>query len=387
MKRHIRSAVTIFLGYLSAYALATAAEPAVPEPFQRFDDGSNLTINYDDLSDLLGRVVVDVGISSRKIIDAPPPKTGTRMKVKVKRYTESEGNRFLYEAFTDNKAGREYVRNIKHSLEQLPTEVPLERFSRDEQLAYWLNLYNVTVLNEVIGVYPQRSLQKLFRGQDSMLSQKLLTVSGVPLSLDDIQFTILKQNYNSNPLIIYGLYQGIVGGPNIRKSAYTGNDVYRALEENAYEFINSNRGTFSNDESIFLVSNLYDRNRAYFPDFDTDLSQHLLTYLEGNERDRLRVAIALDPSISDWTVTDLGGTRHEVGGSFAYNHAALLDAYQGRRRANGGILVAGVEVIREKKVHDKDAEDAETIEEMGQAPIDMGADPEEIITGEKVPVE
>jgi hypothetical protein len=387
MKKYSRSAILMVLGCLTAYGLALAAEPAVPEPFKRFDDNSKYTINYDDLSDLLGRVVVDVGISERKIVDPPAPKTGTRMKPKVKRYTEGEGNRFFYEAFADNEAGREYLRNIKQSLEQLPTEIPLERFSRDEQLAYWLNLYNVTVLNEIIDVYPQRSLQKLFRGKDSMLRQKLLTVSGIPLSLDDIQFTILKENYNNNPLIIYGLYQGIVGGPNIRKSAYTGNDVYRALEENAYEFINSNRGTFSNDENIFMVSNLYDRSRAFFPEFDSDLAEHLLTYLEGNERERLLVATTLDPSISDWTVTDLGGTRHEVGGSFAYNHAALLDAYQGRRRANGGILVAGVEVVRDKKVHDKDAEDAAAIEEMGQTPVDMGADPEEIVTGEKVPVE
>jgi hypothetical protein len=369
---------------LIAYEAAIAAEPAVPEPFQRFDDNSRYTINYDDLSDLLGRVVVDVGISTREIVEPPPAKTGTRMKVKVKRYTESEGNRFFYEAFTDNEAGREYVRKIKLSLEQLPSETPLERFSRDEQLAYWLNLYNVTVLNEIIAVYPQRSMRSLFKGDDSMLSRKLLTVSGVPLSLNDIQFTILKQNYGGDPLILYGLYQGIVGGPNIRSSAYTGYDVYRALQENAYEFINSNRGTFSNDESIFLVSNFYDRNRTYFPDFDSDLSRHLLTYLEGNERERLQIANTLDPSISDWTVTDLGGTRHEVGGSFANNNAAMLDAYQGQRRRNGGIPIAGVEVKREKKVRDKDAE---TIEEMGEATVEMGADPEEIVTGEKVPID
>jgi hypothetical protein len=36
------------------------------------------------------------------------------------------------------------------------------------------------------------------------------------MSLDDIQFTILRQNYDNDPLIIYGLYQGNIGGPNIR---------------------------------------------------------------------------------------------------------------------------------------------------------------------------
>lgn len=376
MMKHINPAVVV-CGFLMVAEMAGADEP-VPDPFRGFDDNSKYTINYDDFSDLLERVVVDVGMSSRTISDPPPPQTGTRMKPKVKRYTEGEGNRFFYEAFTDNEAGRQYLLGIRRSLEQLPSETPLENFSRDEQLAYWLNLYNVTVLTEIVAVYPLRSLKRLVLGEDSVWTKKLLTVAGVPLSLDDIQFTILKENYGDNPLIIYGLYQGVVGGPNIRRSAYTGRHVYRDLEANAFEFVNSNRGTFSNDESVFLVSSMYDRNRFYFPEFDADLAQHLLTYLEGNLRNRLLAASTLDPSISDWTITDLGGTRHEVGGSLANNQAAMLDAYKGPRRRNGGILIAPVEVKRPKKEAKTDDDDA--IEELGESPIDMGASPEEIIT-------
>ena len=65
------------------------------------------------------------------------------------------------------------------------------------------------MLNEIIEVYPKRDLKKLFRGKKSILDKKLLVVADVPLSLNDIQFTILKQNYDNNPLIIYGLYQGL----------------------------------------------------------------------------------------------------------------------------------------------------------------------------------
>ena len=383
MKRQMKLSVIIFCGFLVASEVASADVAAVPDPFQGFDDDSKYAINYDDLSDLLDRVVVDVGLSTRAISNPAPAMTGTRMKPKVKRYTEGEGNRFFYEAFTDNEAGRQYLLGIRRSLEQLPSETPLEKFSRDEQLAYWLNLYNVTVLTEIVAVYPLRSLKRLAVGEDSVWSKKLLSVAGVPLSLDDIQFTILKQNYRDDPLIIYGLYQGVVGGPNIRRSAYTGRDVYRELEANAFEFVNSNRGTFSNDENVFLVSNLYDRNRSYFPDFDADLAEHLLAYLEGDLRNRLMAASTLDPSISDWTVTDLGGTRHEVGGSLANNQAAMLDAYKGPRRRDGGILIAPVEVKRPKKEDDTDDDDA--IEDLGESPVDMGARPEEIISQEASP--
>jgi hypothetical protein len=202
-------------------------------------------------------------------------------------------------------------------------------------------------------------------------------VAGVPLSLDDIQFTILKQNYDGNPLVLYGLYQGIIGGPNIRPSAYYGDDVYRALEENAIEFVNSNRGTFSIDEGSFRVSSFYKRNKAYFPEFDADLSEHLLQYLEGEEINKILAADNLKANINDWTVTDLGGTRHEVGGSFAYNNAALLDSFKSDRQSStGGILTATLEVKRAKKPRNP-LDEPDVTKPYSEAPVE-GASVEEI---------
>jgi hypothetical protein len=326
--KSVSSVAMILCGLLALYGLAEAAGSAVPEPFRGYDANSKYAISYEDLTAVLKTVVVDVGRSTREVAQPSVAKTGTRMKAKVKRLTASEGNRFYYETFEDSEESRQLLRNIQDSLQQVPDIVPLENFSRDEQLAYWLNLYNVTVLNEIIAIYPKRDLKKLLQGKNSILSKKLLTVAGVPLSLDDIQFTILNQNYNNNPLLMYGLYMGVIGGPNIRKTAYTGSDVWRALENNAYDFVNSNRGTYSQDENTFRVSTLYDRNRAYFPNFKEDLSAHLVKYLEGYERIELEGARTLKPDIYDWTVTDLGGTHQQIGGSLADSRAALLDSYR-----------------------------------------------------------
>ena len=326
MKNFKILAVLISYGLCFAGTVVLAADSPVPEPFQRFDDTSKYTISYDDLTNLLKTVVVDVGRSTREKAAPSQAATGTRMKSSVKRTTLNEGNRFYYETFEDNEEAQALLIGIQKSLEAVPNDAPLEYFSRDEQLAYWLNLYNVTVLNEIIKVYPQRNLKKVLVGKKSILSKKILNVAGVPLSLDDIQYTILKNNYGNDPLIMYGLYQGNIGGPNIRKKAYTGADVYRALKNNASEFINSNRGTYSQDSKVFRVSSLYDRNRVYFPDFKSGLSNHLLTYIEGYEKRELQSATTVRPNINDWSVTDLGGTYRDMGASFASSNAALLNA-------------------------------------------------------------
>ena len=389
------------------HGMASAATSPVPEPFRDFDASSTYIIKYDDLTAVLKTVVVDMGRSTREKAAPTQSATGTRMKSKIKRSTANEANRFYYETFDDNEATQQLLGAIRDSLAHVPTEVPLKYFSRDEQLAYWLNLYNVTILNEIVNVYPKKNLKKLLVGKKSILPKKLLTVDGVALSLNDIQFNILKHNYANNPLIIYGLYQGIIGGPNIRKSAYTGTDVYRALANNAIEFTNSNRGTYgsSKNPEVFRVSSLYERNKSYFPDFNSDLSAHLMKYLEGYERGQLQDATTLKPDINDWTITSLEGNYRELGGSMASNPAALLDSVRGTTEADpayngpGAVMAAAVgagssstaskakpynridpeilihlDEINTKRLIANEKNATVTIEELGEFPVDP--DPE-----------
>lgn len=328
------------LGGLLLCSSVLAATSQVPEPFQGSDETSNYAISYQNLDAILDALVVDIGRSDRE--KAPPVEqiTGTRLKAKVNRWTVNEGNRFYFEAFVDNETARLQLEEIKTGIENATSQVSLDRFSRDEQLAYWLNLYNVTILNEIVKVYPQEDLEKFLYGKDSILDKKLLVVEGVPLSLNDIQYTILKQNYDANPLVIYGLYQGIIGGPNIRKSAYTGKTVHDALADNAVIFINSNRGTATKNAKKFRVSSFYERNDAFFPNFDADLTAHLSQYLEGNELAALKTASTLVTDIDDWTVTDLGGSRREFGGSLANSSAGMMGAVQGGSSGNFGGMAA-----------------------------------------------
>jgi len=398
----MRHLLTVFIFVFGYFSTCEAATSEVPEPFQGFDDASRYTINYDDLTNILKVAVVDVGHSTREKAAPTHAATGTRMKTSVKRSTINEGNRFYYETFAENEDGRKLLIAIQKSLEQVPAEAPLKYFTRDEQLAYWLNLYNVTVLNEIIKAYPQRSLKKLVTGKDSIFSKKILNVAGLPLSLDDIEYTILKNNYNGDPLIIYGLYQGYIGGPNIRKRAYTGSDVWRALKNNANEFINSNRGTYPKDEKTFRVSSLYERNKAFFPDFSDDLTKHLMTYIEGEERSELQSASAVRADIDDWTVTDLGGTYRDFGAMFADNNAALLDSVKSTVAADGGgtiaasagagstalagagkplqrfdpELLAHLTIINERREATNQKNANVTMEELGEAPVKPKPDSE-----------
>lgn len=297
------------------------------EEFEGDTPGSDYTISYDDLDALLKATVLFTANSKRGKAGKSVARTGTRLKANVDRLTINEGNRFYFEAFKDNEELRNVLSNIRSSLEAVPSEVKLSAFSKSEQLAYWLNLYNVTVLDELVKIYPLKSLEDLSSADSNFYDRKLLNVSGVALSLNDIQFKILLKKYK-DPSVLYGLYQGHIGSPSIRKHAYTGKNVYRTITNNAHEFVNSNRGTYGEvGAENFRVSAFYLRSKDYFPDFEKDLREHLLEHLSGSEKQALEEASVLTADINNWQITDVYGTSRNYGAGLADNTAALIGAF------------------------------------------------------------
>eukprot|EP00658_Telonema_sp_P-2_P061454 TRINITY_DN50153_c0_g1_i4.p1 TRINITY_DN50153_c0_g1~~TRINITY_DN50153_c0_g1_i4.p1 ORF type:complete len:147 (+),score=17.35 TRINITY_DN50153_c0_g1_i4:118-558(+) len=107
------------------------------------------------------------------------------------------------------------LEQIKTELEAIPEQAPLRLWTKNEQLAYWLNLHNITIIIELTKQYPMKSLRPLLKGsrkEPALWDQKLMTVSGIPLSLNDVH-DILVEKWDST-LVMYGLFQGYVGGPN-----------------------------------------------------------------------------------------------------------------------------------------------------------------------------
>ncbi len=318
----LRITLTSIIGFIS---ISYSDENNIPEPFRGESPNSVYKITYDDLNNLYRSSVLPIGRSTREMAESPKASVGTRLRPKVNRLTSLESNRFLFESYGSEKH-RQIIKNIRLSLQTVPDELPLSDFKKEEQLAYWLNLYNIALLESLVQIYPKRSLKNYFRQNDSFFFEKNITVAGIKLSLNDIQNTILWEKFNGNPLIIYGLYQGIVGGPNLRPAAYQGKSVFNELKDNAQEFVNSNRGTFSNDEDDFRISSLYQRNKRYFPNFYTDIRRHLVTFLNLDYADTLRNSKNISADINDWSFSDMFGTVSQVGSSVSTNSAALLDS-------------------------------------------------------------
>jgi len=319
----IRSRIIMIISIGLISFNSVAIEEKTLKKFSGYDEKSDLVIKYDDVDLILDSAVLFVGKSSRAKASKKSAKTGTRLKNKSKPYTALEGNRFYYKGF-DSPEKVLLLTNIRKSLEQLPASTPLKYFTKDEQLAYWLNLYNISVLEQLVDLYPKRSLKSDIEGD--LMTEKFLNISGEKLSLDDIKQIVI-YNFGYDPLLIYGFHQGNIAGPDIRGFAYTGKDVWQTLEKNADWFINSNRGTFSHSQSRFRVSYLYEQYEDFFKAPNGDLKSHLEKFLLRSHKEKMLAAKEITIDIEDWGFADVHGGGRNFGGSIASNSAALIDAF------------------------------------------------------------
>lgn len=212
MKHFTKTISTIGLLLLLPNGYAATAV-ALPDAFFSETPDSTFKIRYDDWDALLKASVLNVSMPSRKKAAPATPGINTRLKNRVNQLTGHNANRFYFEHFRANPQFKLHVSQIRSSLAQLPDLIDLGDFSANEQLAYWLNLYNVTVLDELLKVYPTKDIRQLLMGDDGLLERKILKVAGVELSLNDIDREILQPRFVDEPLYIYGLYQGHIGSP------------------------------------------------------------------------------------------------------------------------------------------------------------------------------
>jgi hypothetical protein len=211
------------------------------------------------------------------------PRLGTRIVHGHQSRFRLEGNRIAFSMLTPDilRALTDY----RKDLERVGTELDLARLPRNEQLAFWLNLHNVAVIEALAHQYPLRTpAERTFGANEAALQDaKLVTVKGVALSPRDIREGIVYPNWR-DPKVIYGFWRGEIGGPSIQRLAYTGNNVDVLLSIGAEEFINSLRGVEAWGGKL-RVSRIFEEAESFYFEDEQDLRDHLKQYAREDVKD------------------------------------------------------------------------------------------------------
>lgn len=116
----------------------------------------------------------------------------------------------------------------------------VDKLSKNDRIAFWLNAYNALVLRTVVDHYPiaKRSSDypdKSIRQIPGAFERLTYRVGGKTLTLDQIEQTVLPE-FN-DPRVYLALGRGSVGGGRLRSEAFTGAQIEQQLAEVASECV------------------------------------------------------------------------------------------------------------------------------------------------------
>ena len=198
---------------------------------------------------------------------------------------------------SDRKALDDYLESLG--------ELNITDYRRSEQMAYWINLYNALTVDLILDHYPIASIRKLRDQAAGPWEQKLITIDGVPLSLDDIEKRILKPIWRDQR-IQYALSCGAIGCPNLQAIPYSGSMLEKQLSDVAMAYINDKRCiTIDGDE--LRVSSLYRWNMEDFGGSDRGIIHHLMAYAAPELAMALQKFDRIHGDGFDWRLNDIDG--------------------------------------------------------------------------------
>ncbi|MBU7580427.1 MAG: DUF547 domain-containing protein [Porphyrobacter sp.] len=291
---------------------------AAPEPpaarsdkrlaiFTPTTDPIRTTIDFDIWDYALKQMVLSMGPPNRQGARRPDPILGTRIKQGPQSPYRLEGSMVLF-----NFLGPEVIASFteyRQDLERVTETIDIAALPRNEQLAFWLNLHNVALLEQLAKEWPVREPRAIMVGGVPLDDARFITVKGIPVSLRDIREEIVFRNWK-DPKVIYGFWRGEIGGPELQRNAFTGSNVGPLLDVAARDYVNSLRGTQKAGDTLQVAGLYAEVAPFYFPEFDADLRAHLVKYAEEDVAGILVETQRTEASIRAPGIADLhGGAR------------------------------------------------------------------------------
>ncbi|MBL4826512.1 MAG: DUF547 domain-containing protein [Spongiibacteraceae bacterium] len=160
-------------------------------------------------------------------------------------------------------------------------------YAKATQKAYWINLYNALTVKLILDHYPVSSITEISEGFFSFgpWDDKVITLQGQALSLNDIEHGILRPQWKDNR-IHYAVNCASMSCPNLSALAFTANNTENLLEQSASDYINHSRGVkFENGKLV--VSSIYHWYKIDFGNSDASLLLHLQQYAKAALKEEL----------------------------------------------------------------------------------------------------
>jgi hypothetical protein len=190
------------------------------------------------------------------------------------------------EGLVDYKGFMKDREQLNAYLSQLSKLKPNSDWSVQEQLAYYINIYNAYTVDLILKNYPTKSIKDL----DGAWTKEIVAIGDVKISLGGIENSILRKM--NEPRIHFAINCASISCPNLLNEAFTAAKINEQLDKVTKSFINSNKNEIS--KNSVKLSSIFD---WYKKDFTED-GKTLLDYI--NEYSEVKIDAGTTVTYKDY---------------------------------------------------------------------------------------
>jgi len=155
--------------------------------------------------------------------------------------------------------------------------------SREEQFAFYANLYNAWTVKIILSRYPDvesiKDLGSLFK---SPWKKKIVRIDGAVISLDNVEHDILRPRFK-DPRVHFAINCAAISCPPLRNEPYQGHILNTQLDDSTRSFLN-NPASYKLDGNTLYVSKIF---KWFAEDFNHDVLSFYLKYADDDLRQAL----------------------------------------------------------------------------------------------------
>lgn len=175
-------------------------------------------------------------------------------------------------------------------LEQL-ANADLRRQSEDEQLAFWINVYNAYTIALVNSHHERASIRNInkslgFLQLKGPWNERLVRAAGRTLTLDEVEHRILRKQFHE-PRVHFAIVAAAKGAPPLRSEAYTGAKLVDQLWDQGRIWLTQYPKVNTWERNGLTLSPVFN---AYFTDFANNHKEfglYLAQWFDGEAREKL----------------------------------------------------------------------------------------------------
>lgn len=148
------------------------------------------------------------------------------------------------------KASPEILKNYLSSLESLNKD-EFTKFSSDEKLAFWINVYNAYTIQLIVDHYPVKSIKDIGSFFSKPWSKEIIPLFGKKMTLDEVEHDTIRVDFKE-PRIHFAVNCASIGCPSLYREAFQATNLDQQLDAATKFFLNNRSKNKIKGDTVYI---------------------------------------------------------------------------------------------------------------------------------------